>query len=501
MNMFGSKMFLMLSVLLAVMLCFGVVSASDDIDGGAVLAVDESASFDGEDIDVPDSADEDAVGGSGNESVRGAEIFHVSPDGRETGGEGDSAGDNVVDNVSFLDGEYNVAKPEGNVEIAGSGNAVLSSVNLDDEDSNSYPAVVASDSKASICYVSPNGKGDGSQNNPTNWNAILTSYSNYDVLVFLSGTYYIDNQLTISKSNLMIRGSGNTVFDGKNKHRILYVTAENVVVEDITFAHAYNTGWGGAVRWDGANGRLNDCNFIDNHMFRGDDGGISTAGALYWTGVNGSVLNCNFINNSAKYGGSAYSCWGGAVRWTANGGIMSHCTFDGNHADSLTFVYGGALYWNGAGGKLIECSFSNNYADAGTYSYGGALRWNGADGMISGCNFTDNHAKAVAYVYGTAIYCEKSVEIDNCYFANNNASSQGTIHWRNSNAIIKNSIFLNNTAGTHGGALYLFNVSSNIDNCMFEDNSANLTGGSIFLYGGTNVITNSNFTNSHAYYG
>ena len=126
MNNFGSKMFLVLSVLLVFMLCFGVVSASDDIDGGAVLAVDdvkaveESASFDGVDGDVLASADDDdddVVGSSGNESVLGAGTCYVSPGGSGTGSQGNPASwDYVVsnyqnvDNVVFLDGEYNITK-------------------------------------------------------------------------------------------------------------------------------------------------------------------------------------------------------------------------------------------------------------------------------------------------------------------------------------------------------------------------------------------------------
>lgn len=68
-----------------------------------------------------------------------------------------------------------------------------------------------------------------------------------------------------------------------------------------------------------------------------------------WDGNNGMLRNCNFINNTA-------GAFGGAVYWSSNAlnGIITSSTFINNNANSS-----GGVRWYGANGKMSNCTFIN----------------------------------------------------------------------------------------------------------------------------------------------
>ena len=121
-------------------------------------------------------------------------------------------------------------------------------------------------------------------------NNILTLDRNYEA----DGTGVID----FSNSNLTIDGRGHTI-DAKNQTRIFIVREGNVTIKNITFTNFQ----GAAISWYGADGKITDCNFINNTAGPND-------GAIHWFGESGSVSGCSFIGNTAGSNGGAIFWFG-----------------------------------------------------------------------------------------------------------------------------------------------------------------------------------------------
>ncbi len=130
--------------------------------------------------------------------------------------------------------------------------------------------------------------------------------------------------------------------------------------------------------------------------------------------------------------------------------ILRNGNFDG---------YGAAVYVAGANFKIINCSVLNNVGDGG----GGIMITSSSPGSI----------------------------VDNCMFSSNVASygakNGGALAIHASNVCVSNSVFINNMADGHGGALTVNTVSGgtlsniNISNCNFTSNTATTMAGGIFL--------------------
>ena len=186
--------------------------------------------------------------------------------------------------------------------------------------------------------------------------------------------------ILISKS-ITIDGRNHTL-NGNHLSRMFNITADNVTIKNL--------------------------NFVDGNAF-GRYGGIAGGGAIYWSGANGVLENCNFINNTGSgieddpfdkeetYVDEDGRIWhiirmrpmgakineGGAIVWNGTGGLVSYCTFINNvvgYPDS-----GGAICWRGSSGKICNSKFSQNSAWCGA-----AVCWIGDDGLITNSQFIDN---------------------------------------------------------------------------------------------------------------
>ncbi|WP_298536099.1 hypothetical protein [uncultured Methanobrevibacter sp.] len=154
--------------------------------------------------------------------------------------------------------------------------------------------------------------------------------------------------IVINRS-VTINGNGITI-DGSNKARIFNITADNVIINNITFKNGKATYindvediYGGAIYWSGANGSAVNCIFNDNNANQ-------YGGAIYWSGANGSAVNCSFNDNYAMYGGAIY------------GGSAVNCNFTGNDAS-----WGGAICYKYEPGygfdyddfcHVVNCNFN-----------------------------------------------------------------------------------------------------------------------------------------------
>ncbi|WP_298523742.1 right-handed parallel beta-helix repeat-containing protein [uncultured Methanobrevibacter sp.] len=228
---------------------------------------------------------------------------------------------------------------------------------------------------------------------------ILVLDSDYE---YVNGT---NKGVVISKS-ITIDGAGHTL-NGNHLSRMFNVTANNVTIRNVNFVNGNAFGrysgiaGGGAIYWNGTDGLLENCRFINNtgsgieddpyenpeeifvdengtvwhtYRVRPDGAKLNEGGAVVWSGTNGTVSKCIFINNNVGYPDS-----GGAIMWRgANGNVIS-CKFDKNGA-----WCGSAICWMGNNGTVSHSIIANS-----TF-LGGGIYWFGKDGCVKNSIFVGN---------------------------------------------------------------------------------------------------------------
>ena len=330
-----------------------------------------------------------------------------------------------------------------------------------------------------------------------------------------------------------------------------------ISIENCTFINN-NAKDGGAIYLHNLPGLLTKLNFTDNHATHdggaiyyhpdaavGDEDGLTNSvfigntagdegGALYLYGNNGNMRNVNFTRNIAANDGGAIMIiganWrvydstfnnnnatarrGGAIYLeNSKGSTVSNSKFYNNTAGTN----GGAIDWhNGAeNGRVINTIFIDNVAKRS----GGAIYWYGHNGTILSSNFTDNKALGSTYAVnpdgenvtggdgGAVLWTGDLGTVDDCIFKFNTADKRGGAVFLRGTGVatcmdtsFTNSKFINNTAGTNGGAIVWNKCAQNgiIDNTVFIDNTAKRSGGAVFWYGYNGTIRNSNFTHNYA---
>ena len=292
-------------------------------------------------------------------------------------------------------------------------------------------------------------------------------------------------------STLTINGRGYSI-NALDQCRIFNITADNVVLNDLSFINGNVSGnhsdsftKGGAINWMGKNGQILNSQFRDNYAEIG--------GGLY---VNASATNlkisgCSFIDNEADFNGGAIDCNGSEMN-------LTNTTFESNYAG----VYGAALCREigATGGFGYNNTFIRNHAEKA----GAALAWINASSInINKYNFIDN----IAGFSGGAIYVGEgsgNCVINKSYFSGNNITNPndghgGAVEWYAEQGTIMNSTFMNNNAPT-GGAIYVGSDSGhiNIYHSGFIRNNALTVGGAIDLAASSVNINNSYFRENSA---
>ena len=246
----------------------------------------------------------------------------------------------------------------------------------------------------------------------------------------------------IINNPLIIDGQGHTL-DASDLARIFVVNSNDVTLKNINFING-DAEIGSAIYWDGDNGRITDCKFINCIGFN--------SGAIYWGGDNGAVIGCEFINCSCDAGLSD----GGAIFWmSGENAMVKDCNFTNCYAHS-----GGAIYFYEVSNFNIDaCNFKDNIA-GDKISMGGAIyiRGAGLNGTIKECNFTNCYASG--YISsGGAICWEKGSDtyIESCNFINCSATDcAGAISWWCSYCSIKDCNFTNCFAPNYGSAIDVY---------------------------------------------
>ena len=237
---------------------------------------------------------------------------------------------------------------------------------------------------------------------------------------------------------------------------------DDYVFENCTFRNNTATSWGGATGCFDNDYKLYNCTYDGNSNL-----GLGRAGAH--VDVNSTFLfeDCTIQNNEASASSS------GAMEHEISVGTYRRCTFDDNSSSGT----GGAMFIGFIPVEVTfdDCSFTDNDADSG-----GAIRVQNAGPVLNLLNteFIDNTAGAAGAVFTTQ---GVNTTIEDCLFNSNEADESfgGAVYQVEdslnvSDLVISRSLFTFNSSIGQGGALNLGNTNSIITNCAFGDNS---TGG------------------------
>ena len=356
--------------------------------------------------------------------------------------------------------------------------------------------------------------------------AILELDKDYMYVSGLSEGIHINNTITID-------GKGHTL-DGNKLSRIFYVNVSGVTLKNITFINGHvEDKNGGAVYWNGANGTLSDCSFV-NCSAESNNDHRSYGGAIFWNITDsGNITDCLFENNVAYDGGALYfkgdngvisgsnftynvAYYNGAVLMSSVQGSVVDCIFANNVATDSA----GALGWSKKeNGSIVGSKFVNNCASIGGAVFlnsgsdflimdsifenntvsekGGAVFWDsGNEGGIVGSSFIGNRADG----YGGAVFWDSGNEgdISGCLFKNNEAYDGGAIYVEDGNIDVLNSKFISNTANRTGGAIIFNGDELSISGSDFINNAALDDCGAIYVYADKAIISKTKFESNNA---
>ena len=304
----------------------------------------------------------------------------------------------------------------------------------------------------------------------------------------------IDDEVTAEIDNL------NTELTEENEAEGTFADLNQLITDSkdsITLKHDYNFNF---TRDEGyKNGiEINKSNMVIDGAGHTIDG-KGLARMFNVTGTNVAFKNINFINGFTENEG-------GVLYITGDESSIINCSFTNNKAD----VEAAAIFLKSTDATIMDSKFINNSA-----IYTGALLVKGENTIIDNCLFKDNFANISAGAVGWSY--KKNGIIKNSIFINNSAVNEGggAIFWNNAtNGQIINSTFCSNTAKPHGGAIFIKNATNfQIIDSTFEDNNAtdgqilnskfegkNETGkgGAVYWLNGNGTVINSVFNRNYA---
>jgi len=182
---------------------------------------------------------------------------------------------------------------------------------------------------------------------------------------------------------------------------------------------------------------------------------------------------------------------GGMLNDRYNSPRVTNCIFSGNSA-----VAGGGMFnWDGSP-TVKDCIFTVNSANNG----GGMFNYEDSNPIVEDCTFSDN---SVRYHGGGMFNYERSSPtVTNCKFSGNLAEYRGggMCNGSYSSPTVNNCTFTENSAEDDGGGMCNNYYDSNptVNNCTFSNNSANDYGGGMHNYKSSPTLTNCAFSGNSA---
>ena len=277
------------------------------------------------------------------------------------------------------------------------------------------------------------------------------------------------------KSRLQKDGFGGAVCAQYNSH----ITMHQCLFKENTATYV-----GGATYIQKSHSLFENCIFERNKVINLQQ--HTTGGAICATeaGTNITIRQCLFKENTATHSG-------GAIFMQETQGSFENCTFVGNDVQRLQgTTFAGAIYAQYNSHLMVhQCIFKENTA---TY-VGGATYIEESQSLFESCIFERNKVNSLNQnTSGGAIEATgagTNITIKQCLFKENAATvSGGAIDIRRSQSLLlKNSTFVRNTVKNllgyaAGGAINLFiNSDFIVQQCLFKENTATYSGGAIFM--------------------
>ncbi len=381
-------------------------------------------------------------------------------------------------------------------------------------DVESYDDISSQDTTDSMGVTNPSGYNqftstldennivkNGLEGNFSELQTIIDAASPNDTITLTKDFRSLQEEINLYQSGiaidkpLTIDGDGHYI-SGNAISAIFTLIRDNIYIKNIMFKEA-KSGSGSGLLVLSSNVTVDSCNFTDN--LAGNFGG-----AVLWEGTNGRIINCIFTSNTA---------WdGGAVYWIGEGGTISQCTFKSNNVTSD----GGAIYINSSAGELTiaDSDFINNTAVDGGAIFnvhcfkaailrsnftnntaleeGGAISWHVGTGRVEDSNFIENNGQLA----GAIFWDGEGGTVTGSNFKFNRATYGAAITMWAKNGSIILSKFINNTAGQYGGALYCSGEEDSVVNSLFENNTAQI-GGSLYWTGSKGTVSSCEFKNNN----
>ena len=227
---------------------------------------------------------------------------------------------------------------------------------------------------------------------------------------------------------------------------------------------------GGAISaaGDDTNITIKQCLFKENAATCG-------GGAINMQKARGSFVNCTFDRNSVK-SRLQKDDFGGAISAQYNSHLTMHqCIFKENTA---TYV-GGATYIQESQSLFESCIFERNTANSlNQDTSGGAIRATGAGTNITikQCLFKENAATdsggAIDIDRSRSLLLKNSTFVMNTVKNLTGYATGGAINLViNSNLIVQQCLFKENTATYSGGAIFMQETRGSFQNCTFDRNT------------------------------
>jgi len=301
----------------------------------------------------------------------------------------------------------------------------------------------------------------------------------------ISDCVFTDNTTTNSS-----QGGGGAIYgDGANA----------VVISGCAFTNSATETIGGAVYLDPS-----DDIFITNCTFAGSSSASLNpgGGAIFLNDDPGNprvtMADCLFTNNT--------SSWGGGGVFTERPITTERCQYLGNSSAS----YGGAFFaQTGSASEtnnIIDCVFRDNQSKHGGAVY---MYYGGTDSqtdLVRGSCFVGNQATNTAGNGGAmASYSTRHLIVESCAFTNNSCARNdlsgggGAIFAYRSMTLTNSSLTGNSVVG-RGGGVYASHTSSvlTVDGCTFTSNSAAIYNGGAIDSANLLRIRNSVFVDNSA---
>jgi len=294
-------------------------------------------------------------------------------------------------------------------------------------------------SRADVHYVSLSGTNNSPYLNwpdaATNIQWAVDASTAGDTVMVSNGTYYLTNQVNISKAITLkgFNGRAVTILDGKATYGCLSLigTSANATIDSLTIQRGYSAG--------------------------------AQAGGIFVSAAAVLVTNCVISNCVALLHG------GGILMRDGAGGIITHSIIANNRNPSTGGGLGGGIAFVNYNGQIKNCIIAENRAygvqtvDRGL---GGAAFYN-SKSWIANCLFYRNDSATHGGGMGFSTMGAGTASVDNCTFVGNTTSNLGGgLYISNFNVSVRNSIMWDNTAASCPDA---YSTTAKLTNCCIKD--------------------------------